>query len=166
MVVEATATETATAGAATTAVGAPTTAAGAPTSALGIGTDGIAFTAAAGAVTTAACTATSAVSAARSAWCFGRGVAHIAQYFPPLLDKAHAPHSQLEAEEEEAKIRGLWVQVVTVVWGVVHAGFVCDARPCCFVRLTCVSAPKISKPWRIRDRRKALNETYQTITFN
>jgi hypothetical protein len=84
----------------------------------------------------------SAASAARSAWRFGRGVAHIAQYFPPLLEEAHAPHSQSEAEEEEAMIRGLWVLVVTVVWGGVRAGFVCAARPCCFDRLTCISAPK------------------------
>jgi hypothetical protein len=88
----------------------------------GVGADGIAFATAAGTATTAACTATSAVSAARSARCFRQGVAHIAQYFPPLLEEAHAPHSQLEAEEEEAMIRGLWVLVVMVVWGVVCAG--------------------------------------------
>jgi hypothetical protein len=41
------------------------------------------------------------------------------------LEEAHAPHSQLEAEEEEAMIRGLWVLVVMVVWVVVHAGCVC-----------------------------------------
>jgi hypothetical protein len=111
-------------------------------SAPGIDADGIAFATATGTATTAACTATSAASAARSAWCFGRGVAHVAQYFPPLLEEAHAPHSQLEAEEEEAMIRGFWVLVVTFVWGVVRAGFVCAARPCCFVRLTCISAPK------------------------
>jgi hypothetical protein len=34
------------------------------------------------------------------------------------------------------------VLVVTVVWGVVHAGFVCAVCPCCFVRLACISAPK------------------------
>jgi hypothetical protein len=138
MVVVAIATETAAAGAARTAAGAPTTATGAPTSAPGVGADGIAFATAAGTATTAACTATSAASAARSAWRFGQGVAHIAQYFPPLLleEAHHAQHSQLEAEEEEAMIRGLWVLVVTVVWGVVHAGFVCAARPCCFLRLT------------------------------
>jgi hypothetical protein len=33
-------------------------------------------------------------------------------------------------------IGGLWVLVVMVVYGVVHAGCVCAARPCCFVRLT------------------------------
>jgi hypothetical protein len=142
MVTVATATETAVAGAAATAAGTPMTATGTPTTALGIGTDRNAFATAAGVATTAACTATSAASVARSAWCFGRGVAHIAQHFPPLLERAHAPHSQSEAEEEEAMIRGLWVLVVTVVWGVVHAGFVCAVRPCCFVRLMCINAPK------------------------
>jgi hypothetical protein len=125
MVAVVTATETAAAGAATTV-------AGAPTSAPGVGADGIAFATAAGTATTAACTATSSASAARSAWHFGQGVAHIAQYFPPLLEEAHAPHSKLEAEEEEAMIRGLWVLVVTVVGGCVHADFVCAALPCCF----------------------------------
>ena len=136
MVAVTTATETAAAGAATAVVGAPTIAVGKPRSAPGIGADGIAFATAAGAATTAACAATSAASAARSAWRFGWGVAHIVQYFPPLLEEAHAQHSQSEAEEEEAMIRGLWVLVVLVVWGVVHAGCVCAARPCCFVRLT------------------------------
>ncbi len=37
----------------------------------------------------------------------------------------------------------LWVLVVKVVCGVVHAGCVCAARPCCFVRLTCISASNI-----------------------
>jgi hypothetical protein len=60
------------------------------------------------------------------------------------LEEVHAPHSQSKAEEEEALIRGLWVLVVTVVWGVVHAGFVCAACPCCFVRLTCINAPQKS----------------------
>jgi hypothetical protein len=142
MVAVATVTETAAAGAATTAAGAPTTAVDAPTIAPGVGAGGITFTTAVGAATTAACDATSAASATRSAWRFGRGVAHIAQYFPPLLEEAHAPHSQSEAEEEKAMIRGLWVLVVTVVWGVVHAGFACAAHPCCFVRLTCISALK------------------------
>jgi hypothetical protein len=107
MVAVATATETAAAGAAMTAADAPTTAAGMPTSAPGIGADGIAFATAVGAATTAACAATSTASGARSAWHFGWGVAHIVQYFPSLLEEAHVPHSQLEAEEEEAMIRGL-----------------------------------------------------------
>jgi hypothetical protein len=114
MVAVATATETAAAGAAMTAsdapmtaADAPMTAAGMPTSAPGIGADRIAFATAVGAATTAACAATSRASAARSAWRFGRGVAHIVQYFPSLLEEAHASHSQLEAEEEEAMIRGL-----------------------------------------------------------
>jgi hypothetical protein len=141
MVAVATATETAALGAAMTATGMPTAATGAPMSAPGIGAVGIAFATATGAATTAACAATSAASTARSAWRFGQGVAHIAQYFPPLLEEVHAPHSQSEAEEEEAMIRGLWVLVVTVVWGVVHAGFVCAARPCCFDKLKCISAP-------------------------
>jgi hypothetical protein len=95
-----------------------------------------------GAATTAVCAATSAASVARSAWRFGRGVAHIAQYFPPLLEEAHAPHSQSEAKEEEAMIREFWVLVVMVVWVVVRAGCVCAVCPCCFVRLTCINAPK------------------------
>jgi hypothetical protein len=37
---------------------------------------------------------------------------------------------------------GLWVLVVTVVCGVVHAGCVCAACPCFFVSLTRTSAPK------------------------
>jgi hypothetical protein len=37
---------------------------------------------------------------------------------------------------------GLWVLVVTDVCGVVRAGCVCAARLCCFVSLTCTSAPK------------------------
>jgi hypothetical protein len=65
-----------------------------------------------------------------------------AKYLPPLLEEAHAPHSQSEAEEDEAMMGGLWVLAVMVVWGVVHAGCVCAASPCCFVRLTCISAPK------------------------
>ncbi len=143
MVAVVTATETAAAGAATTVAGVPTTAAGTPTNALGIGADRIAFATAAGAATTAACAATSAVSAARSARRFGWGVARITHYFPPLLEEAHASYSQSEAEEAEAMIRGLWVLVVTVVWGVVRAGFVCAVRPCCFVRLMCIIiAPK------------------------
>jgi hypothetical protein len=101
------------------------TAVGAPTSAPGVVTNRIAFATPAGAATTAACAATSAASAARGAWRFGRGVAHIAQYFPPLLEEVHAPHSQSEAEEKEAMIRRLWVLVVRVVWGVVCASFVC-----------------------------------------
>jgi hypothetical protein len=39
-------------------------------------------------------------------------------------------------------MKGLWVLVVTVVCEVVHASFVCAACPYCFVRLTCISAPK------------------------
>jgi hypothetical protein len=39
----------------------------------------------------------------------------------------------------------LWVLVVKVVCGVVHAGCVCAAHPCCFVRLTRISAPKIQQ---------------------
>jgi hypothetical protein len=107
-----------------------------PTTALGLGKNGIAFATAAGTETTAVGVAESAASAERTAWRFWRGVAHIVQYLPPLLEKAHAPHSQLEAEEEEAMIEGLWVLVVMVVCGVVCAGCVCAASPCCFVRLT------------------------------
>jgi hypothetical protein len=83
------------------------------------------------------------IVAARTAWRFVRGVAHIVQYLPPLLEEAHAPHSQLEAEEEEAMMGGLWVLVMRVVCGVMHAGCVCAASPCYFVRHTRKSAPKI-----------------------
>jgi hypothetical protein len=107
------------------AAGAATTAAGAPTTAPGIGTDGIAFAITVGAATTAVGVATSAAMMARTAWRFGRGVAHIVQYLPPLLEEAHAPHSQSDGEEEEAMMGGLWVLVVTVVCGVLRAGFVC-----------------------------------------
>jgi hypothetical protein len=144
MVAVASATKTAAMGTATAVAGVPTTTAGALMTAPGVGTDGIAFATTVGALTTAACAATSAASAARSAWRFKRGVAHLAQYFPPLLEEVHAPHSQSEAEEEEAMIRGLWVLVATVVWVVVHAGCVCAVRPCCFVRLNCINAPKKS----------------------
>jgi hypothetical protein len=34
---------------------------------------------------------------------------------PSLLEEAHAPHSQLEAEEEEPMVRGLCVLVVRVL---------------------------------------------------
>jgi hypothetical protein len=104
----------------------------------GVGADGIAFATAVGAATTALGAATSAASAARTAWCFGRGVAHIVQYLPPLLEGALAPNSQLEAEEEETMMGGLCMLVVRVVC----AGCVCAVRPCCFVRLTPISAPK------------------------
>ncbi len=60
----------------------------------------------------------------------------------------------------------LWVLVVMVVCGVVRAGCVCAARPCCFVRLTGIMHQKIGKPRHIGDRRKGLNETNQFITFN
>jgi hypothetical protein len=119
MVAVATATKTAAAGTAMTAAGTPTTAPGVPTSAPVVGADRIAFTTATG-------TGTTAASVARCAWRFEWRVAHIAQYFPPLLEEAHAPHSQLEAEGKEAMIRGLWVLVVMVVGGVVRAGFVCS----------------------------------------
>jgi hypothetical protein len=84
--------------------------------------------------------------------------------------EAHAPHSQSEAEEEEAMIRGLWVLVVTVVWGVVRAGFVCAARPCCFVRLTyvhkCTKKSANHGILGIAGKLSMLDETNQTITFN
>jgi hypothetical protein len=133
MVAVVTATETAVVGAAMTAMGASTTAAGAPMTAPGIGTDGIAFATAASATRTDIGVATSAASMARTAWCFRQGVAHIVQYFPPLLEEVHA-------EEEEVMMVGLFVLVVVV--RVVCAGCVCAARPCCFVRLTRISAPK------------------------
>jgi hypothetical protein len=106
------------------------------------------------------------IVAARTAWHFRQGVAHIVQNLPPLLKEAHAPHSLPEAEEEEAMMGGLWVLVVRVVCGVVRAGCVCAASPCCFVRCTCISALKIGKQRHIGDRQKTLHETNQTITFN
>ncbi len=91
---------------------------------------------------------------------------HIVQFLPPLLKEAHAPHFQSEAEGEEAMMGGLWVLVVMVVGGVVHAGCVCAASPCCSVWLTHLSVLKHCKPRHIGDRRKALDETNQTIKFN
>jgi hypothetical protein len=40
-------------------------------------------------------------------------------FLPPLLEEARAPHSQLEAEEEEAMMGELWALVEMGVWGVV-----------------------------------------------
>jgi hypothetical protein len=37
------------------------------------------------------------------------------QNLPPLLEEVHAPHSQLEAEEEEAMMGGLCMLVVCVL---------------------------------------------------
>ncbi len=57
--------------------------------------------------------------------------------------------------------------VVMVVCEVVRAGFVCVARPCCFVRSSCAKVhQKFGKPWHIGDRWKARDEMSQTITFN
>jgi hypothetical protein len=116
-----------------------------PTTALGPGADRTAFAAAVGAGTTAVSAATSAASKARTAWCFGQRVVHIMQCLPPLLEEVHAPHSQLEAEEEETMTGGLCLLVVCVMCapGVLlgsHA-FVCQ---------------KIGKPWHIGDRQKGL----------
>jgi hypothetical protein len=132
-----------------------------------VGADGITFGATAGAETTAVGATTSAANGARTPWRFWRGVAHIVQYLPPLSEEVRAPHSQPKAEEEEAMMGGLWVLVVRVVCGVVCAGCVCAASPCCFVRLTRISAPKnLQTTAYIGDHRKALSETNQTITFN
>ncbi len=49
---------------------------------------------------------------------------------------------------------------------VVCAGCVCAVCPCCFVRPTCISAPKNGKQQHIGDCQKAINETNQSITFN
>jgi hypothetical protein len=132
----------------TAAADAATTAAGASTTALGIGADGIPFATIVGAATPAA-------STERTAWCFGRGLAHIVQYLFPLLEVAHAPHSQSEVEEEETMMGGLCMLVVRVVC----SGCVC-AVTCCFVRLTRIRVhQKTGKPRHIGDRRKALDET-------
>ncbi len=114
--------ETAAAGAATTAVVMPTTAPG-------VGADRIAFTTTTGMATTSVGAATSVASMTRIAWHFGWGVMHIVQYLRPLLEDAHAPHSQSEAEEEKAMMGGLCMLVVRVVC----AGCVCAALSCCFV---------------------------------
>jgi hypothetical protein len=59
------------------------------------------------------------------------------------------------------------VLVVTVVCGVVHAGCVCAACPCCFVRGSHAKVhQKFGKPRQIGDCQKALDETSQTITLN
>jgi hypothetical protein len=56
---------------------------------------------------------------------------------------------------------------VTVVCGVVRAGCVCAARPCCFVRGSHAKVhQKTGKPRHIGDRWKARDDTSQTITFN
>ncbi len=56
--------------------------------------------------------------------------------------------------------------VVTIVCGVVRAGCVCAACPCCFVRLTCISASKIWQTMAYWGLPESLDETNQTITFN
>jgi hypothetical protein len=56
----------------------------------------------------------SAASAARTYLRIGRGVAHIVQYLPPLLDEAYALHTQSEAKEEEAMMGWLCMLVVSV----------------------------------------------------
>ncbi len=87
------------------------------------------------------------------------------QCLPPVLEEAHAPHSQSEAEEEEAMMAGLWVLVVRVVCVVVRAGCVCAASPCCFVGRTRNSAPKKWQTTAYWGSPEALDETNQTITF-
>jgi hypothetical protein len=56
----------------------------------------------------------SAARAAMTTLRVGRGVVHIVQYLPPLLDEAHALHTQSKAEEEEA----MGVSDVSVWWWV------------------------------------------------
>jgi hypothetical protein len=121
---------------------------GAQMTALGIGAGGIAFATAAGAVTTAVGAATFAASMARTAWCFGQGVAHIVQYLTPLLEEAHAPHSQLEAEEEEAMIGGLCMLVVCVL-----------RTPVVLLGSHLYVRQKNGKPQHIGDCRKGLFKT-------
>jgi hypothetical protein len=89
-----------------------------PTTALGVDADGIAFATTAGTELADVGLAKSAASAAGTAWRFWWGVAHIVQYLPLLLEEAHAPHSQSEAEEDEAMMGGMLVLVVMVVCGV------------------------------------------------
>jgi hypothetical protein len=97
-----------------TTTGTGATAAGASATAPGVDAEKKAFATSAGAATAAAGKLTSAASAARTPLCVGWGVAHIVQYLPPLLDEAHAPHTQLEAEEEDAMMGWLRVLVVRV----------------------------------------------------
>ncbi len=90
------------------------------TTAPGVGAEkvffAITFATSAGAATAAAGKEKSAASTARTTLHIGRGVMHIVQYLPPLLDEVHAPHTQLEAEEEEAMMGWLCVVVVRVWW--------------------------------------------------
>jgi hypothetical protein len=105
-----------------TAASTAATAAGASTTALGVGAEkilfAITFATSAGAATATMGKEKSAASAARTTLHVGWGVAHIVQYLPPLLDEAHAPHTQLEAEEEETMMGWLSMLVVRVwLWG-------------------------------------------------
>ncbi len=62
------------------------------------------------------------------------------------------------------RLGGLWVLVVTVVCGVVRAGCVCAAHPCCFVRGSHAQVhQKFGKPRHIGDCQKSLDKTSQTI---
>ncbi len=101
-----------------TAAGTAATALGASRTAPGVGAEkiffAITFATSAGAATAAAGKGKSAASTARTTLHVGRVVAHIVQYLPPLLDEAHAPHTQLEAEEEEVMMGWLCMLVVRV----------------------------------------------------
>jgi hypothetical protein len=57
-------------------------------------------------------TATSGAEAAATALRFARAAAHMVQYLPPLVWELHAPHIQLESEEEEAMVCGCGMVVV------------------------------------------------------
>ncbi len=102
-----------------TATGTAATAAGTSTTAPGVGAEKIFFTitfaTSTGAATATAGKGKSAASAARSSLSIAWGVAHIVQYLPPLLDEVHAPHTQSEAEEEEAMM-GWFCLLVVKVW--------------------------------------------------
>jgi hypothetical protein len=126
----------------TAAMGAAMTAVGMLATAPDIGADRVAFTITVSVAMTTAGAAASSASTTRTAWRFGRGVVHIV-HLPPLLEEAHAPHSQFEEEERKTMMGGLWVLVVKVVCGVVHAGCLCAASPCCFVGCTRINALKI-----------------------
>jgi hypothetical protein len=132
--------------------------AGAPTTAPGMGTGRSTFTTAEGAATTSAVAAASAATnAARIVWCFGRGVAHIVQYLPPLLEEAHAPHSQLEAEEEEAMMGELCMLAVRVLHALI------------FVRLTRIGVPKNQQTtayWGLLERSFQQTNLLHLITVN
>jgi hypothetical protein len=101
-----------------TAAATAATAAGASTTAPGVGEEkiifAITFATSVGAATAAVGEGKSAASTARTTLREEWGVVHIVQFLPPLLVEVHAPHTQSEAEEEEAMMGWLSLLVVRV----------------------------------------------------